>query len=84
MLGTIVNTVAVILGGLIGLIAKKGLPERLSDAVFKALGLCTLYIGISGSLKGENTLILILSMVLGVLMFVCIIFYVTKSGVAED
>ena len=68
MLGTIVNTVAVILGGLIGLIAKKGLPERLSDAVFKALGLCTLYIGISGSLKGENTLILILSMVLGVLL----------------
>ncbi len=28
MLGTIVNTVAVILGGLIGLVAKKGLPER--------------------------------------------------------
>ena len=25
-----------------------------------------------------------ISMVLGVLMFVCIIFYVTKSGVAED
>lgn len=68
MLGTIVNTVAVILGGLIGLVAKKGLPERLSDAVFKALGLCTLYIGISGSLKGENTLILILSMVLGTLL----------------
>ena len=39
MLGTIVNAVAVILGGLIGLVAKKGLPERLSDAVFKELGL---------------------------------------------
>ena len=26
----------------------------------------------------------ITSVVLGVLMFVCIIFYVTKSGVAED
>ena len=48
--------------------AKKGLPERLSKIVFQALGLCTLYIGISGSLKGSNTLVLILSMVLGVLI----------------
>lgn len=68
MLGTLVNTAAVLLGGGIGLLAKKGLPERLSKIVFQALGLCTLYIGVSGSLKGSNTLVLILSMVIGVLI----------------
>ncbi len=68
MLGTLVNTAAVVLGGAIGLLLKKGLPKRLSDAAFKALGLCTLFIGISGSLKGQNTLILILSMVAGTLI----------------
>ena len=68
MLGTLVNTAAVLLGGAIGLFIKKGLPERLSDRVFQALGLCTLFIGVSGSLKGQNTLVLILSMVLGTLI----------------
>ncbi|HIR02788.1 MAG TPA: DUF554 domain-containing protein [Candidatus Scatovicinus merdipullorum] len=65
MLGTIVNTAAVLLGGCIGLLLKKGLPQKLAEALMKALGLCTLYIGITGALEGENTLLLILSMVLG-------------------
>ena len=36
--------------------------------MMKGLGLCTLYLGISGSLKGENSLILIISMVVGALI----------------
>lgn len=65
MLGTIVNTVAVIVGASIGLLFKKGLPEKMTDALMKGLGLCTLFLGISGSLEGENSLILIISMVVG-------------------
>lgn len=66
MLGTIVNTVAVLLGGAIGLLCKKAIPKRLSDTVFKGLGLCTMFIGITGVFQdGVNTLIVIMSMVLG-------------------
>ena len=65
MLAVIVNTVAVLIGALIGLLFKKGIPERIAGATMKAIGLCTIYIGISGSLKGENTLVLILAMVFG-------------------
>lgn len=68
MLGTIVNTVAVIIGSAIGLLLKKGLPEKMADTLMKGLGLCTLFLGFSGSLKGENSMILILSMVIGVLI----------------
>lgn len=68
MLGTIVNVVAVIVGGSIGLLLKKGLSEKMADTLMKGLGLCTLYLGVSGSLKGENSLILILSMVIGTLI----------------
>lgn len=39
--------------------------SSLADPVMKALGLCVLVIGISGTLKGENTLIMIISMVVG-------------------
>ena len=66
MFGTLVNTIAVIVGSLIGMLLTKGLNEKLADGLMKGLGLCTLFLGIQGSLKGENTLILILSMVIGI------------------
>ncbi len=68
MFAVIVNTLTVILGSTVGLIFKKGIPKRLADAVMLAIGLCTLYIGLSGTLKGENTIVLILSMVLGAII----------------
>ena len=67
MLGVIVNVITVIVGSCIGLLFKKGIPERVSTAVMIGLGACTLYIGISGSLCGENALIIIASVVLGVI-----------------
>jgi uncharacterized membrane protein YqgA involved in biofilm formation len=65
MLGVIINVITVIIGSCIGLLFKKGIPERVSNAAMIGLGACTLYIGISGSLCGENVLILIASVVLG-------------------
>lgn len=65
MIGVLVNVITVILGASIGLLFKKGIPERVSNAAMVGLGACTLYIGISGSLQGENVLILIASVVLG-------------------
>ncbi|SFE16289.1 DUF554 domain-containing protein [Trichococcus pasteurii] len=68
LLGSLVNSAAIVLGGGIGLVLKKGLSDRLASAVMNALALCVLYIGISGMLKGENILITILSMVAGTLV----------------
>lgn len=65
MIGTIVNTISIILGGLIGLILKKGVSKRFSDIVMSGLALCVLYIGISGALKGQNTMVVIISIVIG-------------------
>ena len=68
MLGVIANTLAVFLGGGLGLLLKKGIPERMSRAVMLALALCTLYMGIDGALAGERTIVLIISMVLGTIV----------------
>ena len=65
MLGVFINVITVVVGSLIGLLLKKGIPEKVSKAVMIGLGACALYIGISGSLCGENVLILIAAMVLG-------------------
>ncbi len=65
MLGVISNSLAIVAGGLLGIIFKKYIPKNLGDVLLKALGLCVIYIGIDGALTGENTLVLILSMVIG-------------------
>ena len=65
MLGVLVNALAILAGGSVGLLAKKGIPEKITNAIMTAIALCVLYIGVSGMLKGENTLVLIVSMVLG-------------------
>lgn len=68
MIGVLTNTLTVLIGASLGLLLKRGIPESVSDAVMKAIGLCTIFIGISGALKGENTLVLILSMAIGTLV----------------
>lgn len=75
MLGTLVNTVAVIAGSILGMLIialskkfKFSVSDRFSKRLMQALGLCTLYIGITGILSGEKTMVLILSMVFGTLI----------------
>lgn len=65
MTGVIVNTLAVLAGGALGLLFGKGIPKRVSNAAMIGLGLCAMYIGIDGALSEGNTLIIIASMVLG-------------------
>ena len=65
MTGTIANVAAILAGGSVGLMLKKGLPQRISDELMNALALCVLYIGISGCFEGSNVLISILSMAIG-------------------
>lgn len=65
MLGAIVNTLTVLIGGLIGLMLKKGISERFSDIIMKGIALCVLFIGISGSLTGSNVIISIVCVVIG-------------------
>lgn len=65
LFGTLVNTATVIAGSAVGLIFKKNIPQRINETLMKGLGLCTMFLGFSGALKGENTLIMILSMILG-------------------
>lgn len=68
LFGAFVNTAAVIVGALLGLLLKRGIPDKIGDTVMKGLSLCVLMIGVQGIMKGSNTLITILSVVLGGLL----------------
>ena len=65
MIGTFVNVGAVILGSTIGIILRKKLPEKLTTIAFQAIGLFTIFLGITMAFKTEHYLILIFSLILG-------------------
>ncbi|MBM6860031.1 DUF554 domain-containing protein [Clostridium saudiense] len=68
MIGTIVNSLAVVIGCLIGFIFKGRLKTNISNTIMSGLGLCILYIGVSGALKGEDTLLMIICIVIEALI----------------
>ena len=78
-LGTIINTVAIIIGGLLGLLLKNGIAKQFESILMQALGLATIFIGASGVLKymlvvengaiaTRGTMLLIFSLVIGSLL----------------
>ena len=68
MIGTIVNTAAVAAGGIIGILLKKKMPERVTSIYFQAIGLFTMAIGMSMAVKMEHILIVVASLALGSLL----------------
>lgn len=65
MIATLVNSIAIVAGGLIGLLAKKGLPERVSKGIMTAIGLMLICTGVKGYFDGNSTIVAILSLALG-------------------
>ncbi|MDR1029027.1 MAG: DUF554 domain-containing protein [Clostridiales Family XIII bacterium] len=77
MIGTFVNVGAILVGSLIGLLFKRGIPERINTAVVKAQGIAVfviglngvlttmLYIDADGKLRDNNALLLLISLAVG-------------------
>ena len=65
MSGTLSNVAAIVVGSLLGFLIKGGIPEKVKDTIIQGLALAILLIGISGSLKVNNIMLAIISMVLG-------------------
>lgn len=64
--GAFVNFILVILGSVIGMLLKKGIPEKVQKTLISAVALCVLYIGVTGIFESDiNALIIIISMALG-------------------
>ena len=68
MIATFVNCGVIIVGCIIGLFIKGGIPERFNKIIMNGLALCAMFIGFSGALEGNNTIITIVSMAVGALV----------------
>ena len=70
MLGTIVNALAIIIGGSVGLFIKGGLKQKYKDIIMQTLALSVMFVGLQSALSGllnENVepILYILSLVIG-------------------
>ena len=65
MLGVLVNTIAIVIGAIIGVIFKKALSEKVTSAVMISMGIATFIIGLQAALKVEKTLLLVISIAVG-------------------
>lgn len=68
MIGTIVNIIAIIVGGTIGLYFNTRLPQRFISIFFQVIGLFTLFLGISMSLETNHILHMIMALIIGALI----------------
>ncbi len=65
MIGTLINAAAIVLGTAVGLLARKGIPNRLQDTVIQGQGLCVILIGLTSALTTTDTMAVIICMVVG-------------------
>lgn len=69
MLGTIVNTTTILIGGTFGALVGTGIGEKYKRVLFDALGLCCLVLGMNAALpnmpKSEYPVLFILSLAIG-------------------
>ena len=68
MIGTLINAGSVLVGGAIGMLLKKNMPERITTIYFQAIGLFTIAIGISMVYKMQHILIVVSSLAIGSLL----------------
>ena len=50
-LGTIINVLAIIVAGFLGLIVRGGLKERYQESLLQAIAACVMFVGIAGALS---------------------------------
>ncbi|AFS77373.1 protein of unknown function DUF554 [Gottschalkia acidurici 9a] len=68
MLGVIVNVLAIIVGGTLGLIFKRFIKESYKETIMNGLGLSVIIMGIMSAIKSKEFLLVIVSIVLGSLI----------------
>lgn len=68
MYGTLVNVAAIIVGSILGLLFGKRIKTEVSSSLFRALGLCVIYVGLAGVLETREPMLLIISIAVGTLV----------------
>lgn len=67
-MGTIINVIAILIGGALGLLFRKGFPERIAQTALQVMGLFSLVIGVSMALQGQELIMVLISLAFGAML----------------
>lgn len=67
-MGAVVNAVTIVVCGIIGIIFKAGIPDRFNERIMHGIGLCVLVLGIVGVTSLDNSIVMIISVLIGTLI----------------
>lgn len=67
-MGTIINVIAILIGGALGLLFRKGFPERIAQTALQVMGLFSLVIGVSMALQGQELIMVLVSLAFGAML----------------
>jgi uncharacterized membrane protein YqgA involved in biofilm formation len=67
-MGTIINVITIILGGLIELFFRERFPERIAQTALQLMGLFTLVVGIQMALQGKELILILISLAGGAVL----------------
>lgn len=79
-IGTVFNAGVVIIGGLVGLVAKRGIKQSVQDSIMKVLGIAVIFLGAASTLVGlievgeggrlvtKSPMLMIISLITGVII----------------
>lgn len=68
MTGTIINALAIVGAGFLGLILRRGIPENISRTIQDGLGILIMTIGVQYAIKADNLAVVGLSLALGAII----------------
>ena len=64
-MGAVINAVVIVICGILGIVFKAGISERFNERIMQGIGLCVLVLGIVGVITVDNTIVMIVSVLLG-------------------
>jgi len=64
-MGTIVNSIAVVAGALLGVLLRKGIKEQYTSTIMDGMALAVVIIGIMGAMEMNNLIVVLASIVVG-------------------
>jgi uncharacterized membrane protein YqgA involved in biofilm formation len=68
MIGTLVNAAAIVAGGILGLLLKKGIKKRYKTTIMQAISLSVILVGLRSALNANDLLGVIICMAVGALL----------------
>lgn len=68
MFGTVVNSAVIVIGAILGIFLRKGIPEKSKNTIMQGIGLAVVLVGIKMAIKADNELLVIISLALGALI----------------